>query len=148
MKTKEVIKSESCRACKPTSCEQIDNVYRDGYVSIKEQFAEFQRAGINRMQWLAKAYPADKTEAHEKALFESRDELIAADSFNRGDSLNVLDGSKLASEMLSTKQLEVSRQLAEEHKLKQDALIQEQNKYKDFYENYKDKVDNFINKDK
>lgn len=148
MKTKEVIRSESCRACKPTSCEQIDNVYRDGYVSIKEQFAEFQRAGINRMQWLAKAYPADRTEAHEKALFESRDELIAAESFNRGDSLDVLDGAKLASEMLSTKQLEVSRQLAEEQKLKQDALIREQQKHKEFYENYKDKIDNFINKDK
>ena len=146
MKTVKVIPTESLRECKPTICSQVDNIYRDGYVSIKDQFAEFQRAGINRMQWLAKAYPAERTESHEKALFESKDEIMAADAFNRGDSLNILDGTKMASEMLSTRQLAVSKEIAEQERLKAEALLEEQRKHREFYENYKDKVMNLSDK--
>ncbi len=74
-------------------CSQIDNVYRDGYVSIEQQYRQFQKAGINRMEWLKEAYPASKTQIHEANAHEMKNEIISSDKYKMGDDLNILDGN-------------------------------------------------------
>lgn len=135
-----VYKTEGCRHEKPCVCEQIDNVVRDGYVSIKDQFAEFQRAGINRMQWLQKAYPSNLTEEHEKNMFASRDELMRAEAFNQGDSLNVLDGVNQARSELLAKQIEVSQAKAQADLIKQQEINDQNEMYRKFYEENKGNI--------
>lgn len=135
-----VYKSEECGHFKPCVCEQVDNVVRDGYVSIKDQFAEFQRAGINRMQWLQKAYPSNLTEQHEKNMFDSRYELMRAEAFNQGDSLNVFDGVIQARSELLAKQIEVSQAKAQAELIKQNEINEQNEMYRKFYEENKDNV--------
>ena len=117
--------------CGNIECSQVDNVYRDGYVSIEQQYKQFQRAGINRMEWLKKAYPQDLVKSHNEALMqeETRRAFERAEQYARGDELNVLDGQLASRQGLHDVEIEYKN-------------IKEQ------YEKAKLNYENFINKSK
>lgn len=117
--------------CGNIECSQADNVYRDGYVSIEQQYKQFQRAGVNRMEWLKKAYPQEQVIKHNEALLqpETREAFYRAEQYARGDELNILDG-----------------QLASKQGLHD--VSAEYEKAKTNYENSKREYEDFIKKSK
>lgn len=99
-----IVKSDrDINKCESIACSQKDNVYRDGYVSIENQYNDFKRAGINRLEWLKKAYPQEKVQEHENALFskEGVKAMIEAEKYLKGDELNILDGQIEAEKRLN-----------------------------------------------
>lgn len=103
-------------ACK--KCSQVDNVYRDGYVSIEQQFDQFRRAGINRVEWLKKAYPSETTAQHESKLFEPEtvEAFKKASNYERGDDLNIFDGMLESHAQMLKYHSAVNRALGDEAK--------------------------------
>lgn len=97
MKRKRIIKNDLTEHTNGESfivtCSQTDNVYRDGYVSIEQQYKQFIRAGINRMEWLKEAYPSNKTEIHEANSHVMKDAILSSDKYKMGDDLNILDAN-------------------------------------------------------
>ena len=127
-----VVKSDrDINKCESIKCSQKDNVYRDGYVSIENQFNDFKRAGINRLEWLKKAYPQEKVKEHEKALFskEGKKAMIEAERYSKGDELNILDG-----------QIEAEKRLNLANREYENALKEYENAKKE-YENAKKNID-------
>lgn len=122
--------------CGDVKCSQKDNVYRDGYVSIESQFKQFQRAGINRIEWLKKAYPQETVLKHEQNLFDdkSKEALYRAEQYARGDELNILDGQIEAQE-----RLQIVKNEYEKAKKDYETSYKEYESLKKEYENKQEK---------
>lgn len=108
--------------CGNIECSQADNVYRDGYVSIEQQYKQFQRAGINRMEWLKKAYPQEQVIKHNEALLEpeTRKAFYSAEQYARGDELNILDGQLASKQGLHDVSMAYEKVKANYEKVKEE----------------------------
>lgn len=137
---RQVKSDRSICKCGNIECSQADNVYRDGYVSIEQQYKQFQRAGINRMEWLKKAYPQEQTIKHNEALLqpETREAFYRAEQYARGDELNILDGQLASKQGLHDVSTEYEKVKTNYENSKKD--------YEDFIKNSKmdknSKIDN------
>lgn len=75
-------------------CSQIDNIEREGYMSVEELNEQFIRAGVNKIEWLKKAYPEQPiTEAQMLANSQAMKDGI---DMRKADALDVLDESRRA----------------------------------------------------
>ena len=118
MKTRNSFQTENTKLI---ICSQIDNIEREGFVSIQDSYNEFINAGRQQIEYLKQKYPSSVNQRVDEFNMQKENEDFLKD-INKSIRNEDLDGVDYAREI--NKQGEIARtsynQLLEEQRIEQE----------------------------